>query len=63
MSKFERDEPASAHIADQKTTYTDTGDEHDLDTDARRVAAMNATNTAINAILLALETAGILKTS
>jgi hypothetical protein len=47
------------HIADQKTDY-DTGD---LDTEAEQIAAFNATNTAINAILAALEGTGILKTS
>lgn len=49
----------ASHIADQKTDYT-TGD---LDTEAEQIAAFNATNTAINAILAALEGAGVLASS
>ena len=47
------------HIADAKTDYS----AGDLDTESEIIAAINATNTAINAILDALEGAGILKTS
>lgn len=50
----------AAHIADAKTDYTDDASANDLDTDARRVAAMNATNTAINSIFTALENIGVL---
>jgi len=49
----------ASHIADQKVDY----ETPDLDTEAEIIAAINATNTAINAILAALEGAGILKTS
>lgn len=48
-----------AHIADAKTNYT-TGD---LDTEAEIIAAFNTTNGKINAILSALESAGVLATS
>jgi hypothetical protein len=44
-----------AHITDAKTDYT-TGD---LDSEAEVIAAVNATNTAINSILVRLEQAGI----
>ena len=54
---------AGSHLADLATDYADDGGAKDLDTDAKRVAAMNATNTKVNAILAALETAGILATS
>jgi len=47
------------HIADGKVDYT-TGD---LDIEAEIIAAFNTTNGKINAILAALEGAGILKTS
>jgi hypothetical protein len=49
----------AAHIANAKIDYT-TGD---LDTEAEIITAINATNTTINAILTALEGAGILATS
>ena len=49
-----------ASIADAKTDYADDGSANDLDTDAKRVVAMNATNTTINSIILALEKVGIL---
>jgi hypothetical protein len=45
-----------AHIADAKINYT-TGD---LDTEAELITAFNTTNGKINAILAALETAGVL---
>lgn len=47
------------NITDAKTDYS-TGD---LDTEAEYIIAHNAANTTINAILSALESAGILKTS
>lgn len=47
------------HITDAKTDYT-TGD---LDTEAEYITAFNATNTSLNAILTALESAGVLKAS
>ena len=46
----------ASHIADAKINYT-TGD---LDIESEIITAFNATNTAINAILAALEGAGIL---
>lgn len=49
-----------ASIADAKTDYADDGSANDLDSDAKRVVAMNATNTTINSIILALEKVGIL---
>lgn len=49
----------SNHIANAKVNYT-TGD---LDIEAEIIAAINATNTTINAILTALEANGILKKS
>lgn len=52
-----------AHKADLAVDYTDDASAKDLDTDARRVAAMNATNTKINEILSVLETFGFLATS
>jgi len=61
--KFERDEPIGAHIANAKINYTDDASANDLDDDAKRVAAANATNTAINSILVVLENAGLLKTA
>ena len=45
-----------SHIADLKTDYT-TGD---LDTEAEQIAAINATNTALNAIKSGLVTAGLM---
>jgi len=50
----------SAAVTDAKTNYADDGSANDLDNDAKRVAAANATNTTINEIILALEKAGIL---
>jgi hypothetical protein len=55
---------AQDHVADAATNtatnlatdYADDGTAKDLDTDARRVAAMNATNTRVNAIATALNT-------
>jgi len=52
-----------AHVADAKTNYTDDASANDLDDDAKRVAAMNATNTAINTILHYLENIGVIATS
>lgn len=52
-----------ALIADAKTDYADDGSADDLDTDAKRVAAMNATNTAINSILDILEAHGLMADS
>jgi len=63
---------AQAHIADASTNlatdYADDGTAKDLDTDARRVAAMNATNTRVNeiattlnSVLAALEAHGLVK--
>ena len=49
-----------ATIADAKVDYADDGSADDLDTDAKRVAAANATNTTINSILAALEAHGFL---
>lgn len=46
----------AAHIADAVTNYTTAG----LDTEAELITAINATNTKLNAILVALEGAGIL---
>ena len=65
---------AGSHVADATgglaTDYTDDASAKDLDTDARRVAAMNATNTVvnalaakINAILVVLENHGLVKSS
>jgi len=48
-----------SHITDAKVDYIDDGSENDLDTDAKRVAAMNATNAKINLILDALDAFGI----
>lgn len=47
------------HIADAKVDY----ETPDLDTEAEVIAAINATNTTINAILAALEALRLLKTS
>lgn len=55
--------PAQAHIADAKVNYADDGTANDLDTDARRVAAMNASNTTLNSILAVLEAHGLMKAS
>jgi len=52
-----------ALVADAKVDYTDDGSANDLDTDARRVAAANATNTTINAILDILEAHGLMSAS
>jgi hypothetical protein len=54
---------AAAHIVAAKVDYADDGTANDLDTDARRVAAMNAANAKINSILVALETFGITASS
>lgn len=51
--------PQQAHIANAKTDYT----AGDLDTEAEIIAAFNTTNGKINAILAALEAAGILASS
>jgi hypothetical protein len=48
-----------ANIADAKVDYADDGSADDLDTDAKRVAAANATNTTINSILAVLEAHGL----
>lgn len=47
-------------LADAKVDYADDGSADDLDTDAKRVAAMNATNTKINSILDILEAHGLM---
>lgn len=52
-----------ALIADAKTDYADDGSADDLDTDAKRVAAMNATNTKLNSILDILEAHGLMADS
>jgi hypothetical protein len=52
-----------ALIADAKVDYADDGSANDLDTDAKRVAAANATNTAINSILDILEAHGLMSDS
>lgn len=52
-----------ALIADAKVDYTDDGSADDLDTDAKRVAAANATNTKINSILDILEAHGLMAES
>lgn len=49
----------ASHIVDGKVNYT-TGD---LDAEAEVIAAVNATNTKLNAILAALEGVGILASS
>lgn len=49
----------AAHIADAKADYATP----DLDTEAEVIVAINATNTKLNAILAALEGAGILASS
>jgi len=49
----------NAHIVDALVNYTDDAGATDLDTDAKRVAAMNATNAKINAILVVLENHGL----
>lgn len=54
---------AAAHIVAAKVDYADDGTADDLDTDAKRVAAANATNAKINAILVALEAFGITASS
>jgi len=62
--KHERDEPASAHIADGKTNYakTDIDDAGAID-GTELAVVLNLITTQINEILLALETAGVLKTA
>lgn len=50
-------------IADAKVDYADDASADDLDTDAKRVAAANATNTAINSILDILEEHGLMSSS
>jgi hypothetical protein len=49
---------AQAHIADASTNlstvYADDASANDLDNDAKRVAAMNTTNTRVNAIATSL---------
>jgi hypothetical protein len=52
---------AQAKLTDAKVDYADDGSANDLDTDARRVAAMNATNAKINSILDILEAHGLMK--
>ncbi len=52
---------AQANIADALLTYVDDGTANDLDTDAKRIAAMLATNTIINSILDVLEAHGLMK--
>jgi hypothetical protein len=52
-----------ALIADAKVDYADDGSADDLDTDAKRVAAMNATNGKINSILDILEAHGLMADS
>ncbi len=49
-----------AIISDAKVDYTDDASADDLDTDAKRVAAANATNTALNSILDILESHGLM---
>ena len=49
----------TAHIVAAPVDYADDGTAKDLDTDARRVAAMNATNAKLNALIVALEDFGI----
>ena len=70
MVKFERDEPASSHIADADAAIGDQGATQNTgwgaDSEAHFdeiVTKLNALGTTVNAILLALETAGILKTA
>jgi hypothetical protein len=50
---------AQAHIADAKVDYT----AGDMDTEAEIIAGFNTTNAKINALLAALEAAGILASS
>lgn len=52
-----------ALIADAKVDYADDASADDLDTDAKRVAAANATNTALNSILDILEAHGLMSES
>jgi cytoskeletal protein RodZ len=54
---------ASTFVADALVNYTDDGGATDLDTDARRVAAMNATNGKINSILDILIAHGLMAAS
>jgi hypothetical protein len=49
----------ASHIADQKTDY----EAGNLDLEAEIIAAFNATNTALNAVLAALEGVGVLASS
>ena len=48
-----------AHVADAKTDYT----AGNLDSEAEIIVAVNATNTKLNAILVALETGGLAATT
>lgn len=57
--KITADGTQASHIADAKTDYA----AGDLDTEDEIIAAINATNTKINAILAALEGVGILASS
>ena len=68
MVKFERDEPQSVHVADAAVTASTpgTGADGTTWTGAQCTAAFNditALTAKVNAILLALETAGLLKTA
>ena len=49
-----------AHKVDLATDYADDASAKDLDSDLKRITAMNATNTKINEILAVLETFGLL---
>lgn len=49
-----------ATIADAKVDYADDGSADDLDTDAKRVAAANATNGKVNSIIAVLEAHGLI---
>lgn len=50
-------------IADAKVDYADDGSADDLDDDAKRIAAANATNTIVNSILDVLEAHGLMADS
>lgn len=49
----------ATHVADAKTDYASPG----LDTEAEVIVAVNATNTKLNSVIAACETAGIIKTA
>ena len=49
----------ASHIADLEVAY----ETPELDTEAEIIVAINATNTAVNAVLLALEGVGVLASS